>query len=171
MRSVFFFFVFAVNIVHSQVTLFWEMYHPIQKKWMPFGKMGTVQAYLWLKGELPDPFFGENESKYQWIETHSWAFRTKFFLDEAFYNAEELTLDIPNLDTYAQIYLNGKLLAKTENFFIHYRFLLHHDQLLCGYNQLEIRIDSPITYHANSGANQSFTYPAPNDVGSAKLLP
>jgi beta-mannosidase len=169
MRSVFFFFVFAVNIVHSQVTLFWEMYHPIQKKWMPFGKMGTVQAYLWLNGELPDPFFGENESKYQWIETHSWAFRSKFFLDEAFYNAEELTLDIPNLDTYAQIYLNGKLLAKTENFFIHYRFLLHHDELLCGYNQLEIRIDSPITYHANSGANQSFTYPAPNDVGSEKV--
>lgn len=153
----------------AQLTLDWEMYHPVQKTWLPFGQAGTVQEFLWHKGELPDPFDGENEAKYQWIEDHAWQFRSKFFLNEAFYNAEELVLDIPNLDTYAQIYLNGKLLAKTDNFFIQYRFVLEPKDLICGYNQIEIRIDPPISYHAQTNQYKAFTYPSPNDVGAVKV--
>ena len=154
---------------YAQQSLEWEMYHPVQQTWLPFGQSGTVQEFLWHNGELPDPFYGENETKYQWIEAHTWMFRSKFFLNEAYYNAEELILDIPNLDTYAQIYLNGKLLAKTENFFVHYRFWLKRNDLICGYNQLEIRIEAPINYHAKTERYTSFTYPAPNDVGAVKV--
>jgi beta-mannosidase len=153
----------------AQLTLDWEIYHSVQKTWLPFGQAGTVQEFLWHKGELPDPFDGENEAKYQWIEDHAWQFRSKFFLSETFYNAEELVLDIPNLDTYAQIYLNGKLLAKTDNFFIHYRFVLEPKDLVCGYNQIEIRIDPPISYHAQTDHYKAFTYPSPNDVGAVKV--
>jgi beta-mannosidase len=154
---------------YAQLTLDWEMYHPVQKTWLPFGQAGTVQEFLWKKGELPDPFYGENETKYQWIEDHDWQFRSKFFLNEAFYNAEELVLDIPNLDTYAQIYLNGKLLAKTDNFFIHYHISIAVKELLCGYNTIEIRIDPPISYHAQTDQYKAFTYPSPNDVGAVKV--
>jgi hypothetical protein len=55
---------------YAQLTLDWEMYHPVQKTWLPFGQAGTVQEFLWKKGELPDPFYGENETNYQWIEDH-----------------------------------------------------------------------------------------------------
>jgi beta-mannosidase len=154
---------------YAQLTLDWEVYHPVQQTWLPFGQAGTVQEFLWHKGELPDPFYGENETKYQWVEAHTWQFRSKFFLNEAFFNAEELILDIPNLDTYAQIYLNGKLLAKTENFFLHHRFWLKRNDLICGYNQLEIRIEAPINYHTKTERYTSFTYPAPNDVGAVKV--
>jgi beta-mannosidase len=153
----------------AQVTLDWEVYHPVQQTWLPFGQSGTVQEFLWHSGELPDPFYGENEAKYQWIEAHTWVFRSKFFLNEAFFNAQELILDIPNLDTYAQIYLNGKLLAKTENFFLHHRLLIERQDLICGYNQLEISIQPPVTYHAQSTQYKAFTYPAPNDVGAVKV--
>jgi beta-mannosidase len=154
---------------YAQVTLDWEVYHPIQQTWLPFGQSGTVQEFLWHSGELPDPFYGENEAKYQWIEAHTWVFRSKFFLNEAFFNAQELILDVPNLDTYAQIYLNGKLLAKTENFFLHHRLLIDRQDLICGYNQLEISIESPVAYHAKSTQYKAFTYPAPNDVGAVKV--
>lgn len=153
----------------AQQTLVWELFHPQKKEWLPFGQAGTVQEFLWHKGELPDPFIGENETKYQWIEDHSWQFRSKFFLSETFYNAEELTLDVPNLDTYAQIFLNGQLLAKTDNFFIHHRIPIAVKELKCGYNTIEIRIDSPISYHSQSEQYKSFTYPSPNDVGAVKV--
>jgi beta-mannosidase len=171
MKSILWSLFFSLTALQSlgQVTLDWEVYHPIQKTWLPFGQSGTVQEFLWHNGELPDPFYGENEAQYQWIEAHTWIFRSNFFLNEAFFNATNLTLDIPNLDTYAQIFLNGKLLAKTENFFLQHRFQLEAKDLVCGYNQLEIRIESPVNYHAKSAQYNSFTYPAPNDVGAVKV--
>ena len=170
MRSfVLFLFLSIVSHFSSQVFLNWEVYHPVKKSWLPFGNNGSVQEWLWHNGELPDPFFGENEAQYQWIEDHEWHFRSKFFLNENFFNAKTLTLDIPNLDTYAQIFLNGKLLASTDNFFIHHQILLEVKDLNCGYNTIEIKIESPINYHAKSDQYTAFTYPAPNDVGAKKV--
>ena len=170
MRSfVLFLFLSIVSHFSSQVFLNWEVYHPVKKSWLPFGKNGSVQEWLWHNGELPDPFFGENEAQYQWIEDHEWHFRSKFFLNENFFNAKTLTLDIPNLDTYAQIFLNGKLLASTDNFFIHHQILLEVKDLNCGYNTIEIKIESPINYHDKSDQYTAFTYPAPNDVGAKKV--
>ncbi len=138
---------------------------------MPFGKAGSVQEYLWHTNELPDPFYGENEERYQWIEGHQWNFRTQFFLNEDFYQAKQLVLDIPNLDTYAQIYINGKLLAKTDNFFLKYRFKLDLAELNCGYNTIELNITPPILYHEHTINNAAFVYPAPNDVAEIKVAP
>ncbi len=164
-----FLFFMCTHFSFTQVTLDWEMYHPIQKTWLPFGQAGTVQEYLWHTGELPDPFYGENEAKYQWIEDHTWHFRSRFFLNEAFFNETHLTLDIPNLDTYAQVFINGKLIAQAENFFLNYQFTLDVNELQCGYNTIDIKIESPVQYHAKSKLYQAFTYPAPNDAGSVKV--
>ena len=153
----------------AQVTLDWEVFHPVKKSWLPFGKNGTVQEYLRDSGALPDPFYGENETKYQWIEDHTWHFRSQFYLSEAFFKASSLTLDIPNLDTYAQIFLNGKPLATTDNFFVHHQFLIDVKDLVCGYNTIEIKIESPVLYHSKSDQYKAFTYPAPIDVGAIKV--
>ena len=164
-------FVLCLSKVAAQVTLDWELYHPFQKQWLKFGQNGTVQEFLWHSGELPDPFYGENEAKYQWIEQEHWVFRSRFFLEEVFFNAKTLVLDIPNLDTYAQIYLNGKLLAKTANFFVNYRLEIEVASLICGYNQLEIKIESPMSHHRETAKMNGFVYPAPNDVGALKVAP
>ena len=164
-------FILCLSPVAAQVTLDWELYHPVKKQWLKFGQAGTVQEFLWHSGELPDPFYGENEAQYQWIEQEHWVFRSQFFLEEKFFNAKTLVLDIPNLDTYAQIYLNGKLLAKTVNFFVHYRLEIEVASLICGYNQLEIRIESPMSQHQETAKRNGFSYPAPNDVGALKVAP
>ena len=162
-------FILCLSQLSAQVSLDWELYHPVKKQWVKFGQAGTVQEFLWHSGELPDPFFGDNEAKYQWIEEHEWHFRSKFFLNENFFNAKTLTLDIPNLDTYAQIFLNGKHLLSSENFFIHHQILLEVKDLNCGYNTIEINIEAPIKHQAHSDQYKAFTYPAPNDVGAVKV--
>ena len=162
-------FISLMSSFTAQVTLDWEVFHPVKKSWLPFGQAGTVQEYLRDSGELPDPFYGENEAKYQWIEDHTWHFRAQFFLSEVFFKASSLTLDIPNLDTYAQIFINGKSLAQTENFFVHHQFLIDVKELVCGYNAIEIKIESPVQHHLKSDQYKAFTYPAPNDVGAVKV--
>lgn len=162
-------FISLMSSITAQITLDWEVFHPVKKSWLPFGQAGTVQEFLQDSGALPDPFYGENETKYQWIEDHEWCFRSKFFLNETFFNAKALTLDIPNLDTYAQIFLNGKQLASTDNFFIHHQFLLEVKDLNCGYNTIEITIESPVQHHSKSDQYKNFTYPAPNDAGTVKV--
>lgn len=168
-KVLFLLFISLMSSITAQTTLDWEVFHPVKKSWLPFGQAGTVQEYLRDSGELPDPFYGENETKYQWIEDHEWHFRSKFFLNETFFNASSLTLDIPNLDTYAQIFLNGNPLATTANFFVHHQFLIDVKDLVCGYNTIEIKIESPIIYHSKSDQSKAFTYPAPNDVGAVKV--
>ena len=156
---------------NAQMVLNWEVFHPLKKAWLPFGESGTVQEFLIKSKELPDPFYGENEALFQWVEEEQWHFKTQFFLNETFYNAQELVLDIPNLDTYAQIYLNGKLLASTDNFFVHYQIPIKVTDLLCGYNTIEIRIISPVSHHQQTEKMHGFAYPAPNDVAKEKVAP
>jgi beta-mannosidase len=165
------FLLFFGVFTKAQIVLDWEVFHPLKKEWFPFGVRGFVQEFLIKTKELPDPFYGENEALFQWVEEEQWHFRAQFFLNENFYNAQELNLDIPNLDTYAQIYLNGKLLATTDNFFVHYQIPIKVADLLCGYNTLEILIEAPVCHHHDAEKIHGFTYPAPNDVGQEKVAP
>ena len=64
-----FFLLFSV-VSYAQQELTWEFYHPIKKEWYSFGTAGSIQEKLMELGELPDPFFGDNEKLYQWIEEH-----------------------------------------------------------------------------------------------------
>ncbi|MDP4596364.1 MAG: hypothetical protein NWS92_05275 [Crocinitomicaceae bacterium] len=163
------FLLFFTVSTTAQTTLDWEVFHPVKNTWLPFGEAGSVQDFLWKSGELPDPFVGENEALYQWIEEEQWHFRTKFFLQENYFNADTLVLDIPNMDTYAQLYLNGTLVKQTANFFVHYRIALAVKDLLCGYNTLEIRIESPVCHHHDSRDKYGFAFPMPNDTGKEKV--
>jgi beta-mannosidase len=99
----------AIN-VRSQKSLVisWEIQHPISKEWFPLGERGSVQEALYQQGILPDPFYGENEKLYQWIEDHQWHLRSRFFLSEEMFNATEVELDFPCIDTYASIFINKK---------------------------------------------------------------
>jgi beta-mannosidase len=157
--------------IQAQEFLTWEVFHPVKKVWMPFGQKGSVQECLWQSGELPDPYIADNETRYQWIEDHDWTFRTQFYLHESFAKADTLVLDLPNLDTYATILINGKEFAHTDNFFVHYRISIPVKQLLCGYNSIELKIVPPVRYHAARYANEAFHYPAPNDQASVKVAP
>ncbi len=154
----------------SQHELSWEFYHPIKKEWFPFGKFGSIQEKLIQMEELPDPFYGENENYFDWIESHVWEFRSTFYLTEKDANSSNLYLYFPNIDTYGEIALNGKIIGKTDNFFRPYEFEIQKS-VICGYNTLLVTITPPVLFHKSRYENEDFHYPAPNDPNKIKAAP
>ena len=89
---------FSINSI-AQQELTWEFYHPIKKEWYSFGRAGSIQEKLIASGALPDPFYGENEKEFQWIEDYVWQFRSTFYLTEKEATAESLLLNFSNTRT------------------------------------------------------------------------
>ena len=166
------FICFVASKVFSQksMVLSWEIQHPITLEWFPLGERGSVQEALIKQGVLPDPFYGENEKECQWIEEHQWHFRSRFFLTEELYNASEVSLEFPCIDTYANIVLNQKPILKASNYFRPYEIDIR-SQLVLGYNVIEALFTPPVLYHKNRYQKESFHYPAPNDNAKVKAAP
>lgn len=153
----------------AQMNLNWSVLHPVKKSWMDLGEKGSVQEMLIEAGELPDPFYGENETKFNWIEEHEWEFKSLFFVDKEL-NSEFVELIFPSIDTYAKVHVNDRLVLTTENAFLPYsvevkRFLKK------GANEVHIVFTPPVIYHANKKEQVGYELPAPNDVHEISIAP
>lgn len=51
-------------------------------EWLSAQVPGTVHQDLIAHDKLPDPFYGMNEQKIQWVEKEDWLYRTSFVLTE-----------------------------------------------------------------------------------------
>lgn len=153
-----------------QQTLDWKFQHPVSKKWITFGTHGSVQESLMKTGELPDPFVGTNELKFGWIEKHDWEFQSEFTLSAKDLAHEHIDLELPNVDTYAKVYINGHLLGSTENCYLIYRFEIRK-WAKNGVNKLKLVFQSPVNYQTPKIKNTGITLPAPNDVGKIAVAP
>jgi len=158
------------GLVCGQTVLTWSFKNPKTNEWNPFGEKGSIQEKFYQTGELPDPFYGKNEELYQWIESYKWELKSQFYLTEEQYLAKEIAIYFPNIDTYADVYVNGKLVGQTDNFFHPFSFEIK-SQLQCGYNDVRVVFTPPILYHENRYESESFHFPAPNDVAKLKVAP
>ena len=159
-----------IGLAQSQTILSWSYKNPKTKEWKAFGEKGSVQEVLFQSGELPDPFYGENEALYQWVEDYEWELQSQFYLTEQQFLAKDIELFFPNVDTYASIYVNGNLIGKTDNFFHPFTFQIK-SQLLCGYNEVRVVFTPPTLYHKEHYEAEAFHYPAPNDPSKWKVAP
>ena len=106
---------------------------------------GCVHTDLLRHGQIPDPFWGNNEEQLQWIGEREWEYRTTFAVP-ADLRAEELVeLVADGLDTLATVRLNGHEVARTENMFIGFRWDVK-PLLRAGKNELSIRFASAPEY-------------------------
>jgi beta-mannosidase len=159
-----------IHSFHSQKQLDWEFFHPLEKKWISAGTFGSVQEVLISKGELPNPFEGLNEKKFDWIEDYIWEYRSKFFIDSTTFKSKFLELEFPLVDTYAKIYLNDSLLIETSNSFLPYNVQIK-DFVKLGENKLTVTFIPPILKNAQNKSEKGVFYPAPNDVGKIQVAP
>lgn len=164
------FFLLVSVCSYAQQELSWEYFHPIKKEWLAFGKAGSIQEKLMETGELPDPFFGENEKEFQWVEEHIWKFRSTFYLSDKEMSAESLMLNFPNIDTYGEVTINETILGSTSNFFTPYNFEIK-DLAKPGNNTVYLTITPPVLYHKSRYETESFHFPAPNDLAKIKATP
>jgi beta-mannosidase len=69
-------------------------------------------------GKIKDPFIDRNEDEVQWVGEKNWIYRTKFTLEKGITHGEKTTLVFEGLDTFADVYLNDKLILQSEVSFL-----------------------------------------------------
>lgn len=69
-------------------------------------------------GKIKDPFIDRNEDEVQWVGEKDWIYRIKFTLDKEITHGEKNTLVFEGLDTFADVYLNDKLILQSEVSFL-----------------------------------------------------
>jgi beta-mannosidase len=76
-----------------------------------------VHTALLAAGEIPDPYFGNNEKAVMWVNETAWSMERKFLATPADVDGF-LTLTLEYVDCIATIRLNGEVVAETDNAFV-----------------------------------------------------
>jgi beta-mannosidase len=96
-----------------------QLTSPKLKVKAPITLPGDVHAALLAAGEIPDPYFADNETRVMWVHDTPWHMERKFEASPVDIDGY-LTLTLENVDCIATIFLNGEAIAETQNQFIRY---------------------------------------------------
>lgn len=103
---------------------------------------GDVHSALLACGKIPDPYWADNEQAVQWVGRSDWEYARTFEVDPEMLEAPSVYLHFDSLDTFAEVYLNGHLVAKTDNMFLRHRFEVK-PFLTAGRNEIRVVLRSP----------------------------
>lgn len=121
----------------------WRFRRAGDAEWHAARVPGCVHTDLLSNNLIEDPFYRDNESKYQWIERENWEYRTTVTLDAAFLERERIQILFEGLDTYAHVYINDSLVIEADNMFRTWMASCK-DLLRTGENQIVVHFDSPV---------------------------
>ncbi|WP_316931371.1 glycoside hydrolase family 2 protein [Chryseobacterium sp. P1-3] len=107
---------------------------------------------------IQDPFKDENEKKAQWIENEDWDYQVSFSVSSKELKNDHVNLVFNGLDTFSEIYLNGKLLRKTDNMFRKWEVPVKQ-YLRPGDNLLQIKFKSAVNTGKELAKKVPFTMP------------
>ena len=88
----------------------------------PIAVPGGVHSALFKAGRIPDPYWGRNELKTQWVGRQDWKVSRTFTVDAKTCARKAIVLRLDNVDTFATVFLNGRELGKTDNRFRRWEF-------------------------------------------------
>ncbi|MDN3694022.1 glycoside hydrolase family 2 TIM barrel-domain containing protein [Chryseobacterium tructae] len=136
----------------------WQFKNSKDKNWLPAKVPGTVHMDLMNNKLIPDPFKDENEKKVQWVENEDWDYQTNFDISFKEFDYDNTDLVFNGLDTFSEIYLNGKLLKKTDNMFRKWEIPVK-EYLKQGTNLLQIKFKSAVNEGKELAEKIPFTLP------------
>ncbi len=119
---------------------------------------GTIHTDLFQQHLIPDPFYGANEKKLQWIENESWEYETIFSVSNFELSAENIELEFNGLDTYATVFLNGNSILEADNMFRKWTLSVKN-RLKKGKNQLKIVFHSAVQKGKEAATKLPYTLP------------
>jgi len=104
---------------------------------------GSTYTNLLAAKTIPDPYFGENNGKVQWVADKTWFFERDFHVPDELHDKQHVELVCHGLDTLATLEVNGQKIGSTNNMFRVWSFDIK-PHLRRGTNHLRIRFD-PLT--------------------------
>lgn len=93
----------------------WKFRQIPANEWFSAQVPGCVHTDLLYNNKIEDPFFRTNEEKLQWIGEKDWEYCTSFKVQNDFLNNEKVEILFEGLDTYAEVFLNEKLILSADN--------------------------------------------------------
>ncbi|MCX8523738.1 glycoside hydrolase family 2 protein [Chryseobacterium formosus] len=136
----------------------WKFKNSKDKNWLSATVPGTVHLDLMNNKMIPDPYKDENEKKVQWVENEDWDYQTSFKISSKELQNQNIELVFNGLDTYSEIYLNGKLLKKTDNMFRKWEIPVKNN-LKIGENILQVKFKSSVNVGKELAKKVPFTVP------------
>jgi beta-mannosidase len=140
----------------------WKFKACNEQEWLPAKVPGCVHTDLLRAGKIDDPFYGTNERRLQWIDKLDWEYETVFDVPEKVYRQRNVELVFAGLDTYADVYLNGKHVLSADNMFRTWKADAK-PHLKPQNNTLNIRFRSPIQEDLPKLEKLGYALPATND--------
>lgn len=140
----------------------WEFRQSRGVNWYPAKIPGVVHLDLMENGIIEDPFYRLNERACQWVDKEDWEYRTTFDVPEEMFIKDSIRLFFEGLDTYADVYLNDKLILKANNMFrewpLDVKKILKKKE-----NTLRVYFHSPVKIDLPKFEKSDYKYPAVND--------
>ncbi|WP_079241067.1 beta-mannosidase [Chryseobacterium indologenes] len=163
-RTILFAFLFTQNIISAQFSQRnlssenWQFKNSKDHNWLAAKVPGTVHLDLMNSKVISDPYQDENENKVQWIENEDWDYQTAFTVSTLELKNDNINLVFHGLDTFSEIYLNGKLLKKTDNMFRIWTIPVKQ-YLKAGRNTVQIKFKSAVNTGKELAKKVPFTMP------------
>ena len=115
---------------------------PAEARKVPAKVPGNVEIDLLAAGVIDDPKKGDNIYKLRKYEPYQWMYSREFEAPKI-ENGQKAYLRFEGIDTFADIFLNGRKIASTDNMLIAHRIPLGKN-LKEGKNRLDVIIRSPV---------------------------
>jgi len=111
-----------INMTLLELNGNWELRDKAGELLCPVKVPGSVISGLYASGKIVHPYYRENEYAIRELFWKDYQFVRNFVVNEELFAQEELSLVCEGLDTFAQIFINGKKIASTDNMHRTYRF-------------------------------------------------
>ena len=133
-----------------------------ESDWLNATVPGCVHLDLLNNELIPDPYFGLNEQKLQWVSKKNWNYRLHFTPEKELQQKKNKRLCFYGIDTYATVYLNGKKIISANNMFHPWEVDVT-DIIEPGRNELNVKLRSPINEILPHLESMNYKLPAEND--------
>ena len=155
-------------VVYRPLVTAWKFKKVSGTLWHRARVPGTVHTDLLSDSLIPDPFYGTNESRLQWIGKTDWVYETRFDVPSDVFRKKHVFLVFKGLDTYATVRLNGHLLLQADNMFRSWKVNVKK-WLYAKDNRLTVLFRSPMEINGEKVKRLPYVLPADNDRSQFKV--
>ncbi len=142
----------------------WQFKQVDKTEWINAKVPGSVHMDLLANGLIEEPYYRLNEHDQQWIDKVDWEYKTNFDVTEELLDKDHLEMVFDGLDTYAEVFLNGKKVLSADNMFRVWEIDCKEELKPKG-NELRIVFRSPINVGLEKLFKEKYEYPdPPNDL-------